>query len=246
MLKESLREQYSFKDSIKEYKGYKVKSPEYTISTIESAFDTIGLKISYFPKSKRSLKKYYPFQAGMAILSPEQKNEDIALITSGKGVSSKLARASATAELIERFTGYGLAKGNIDHYLSKIKLEEIWKRRSRYNKLIENSFPFHSMGILDLIPKKYQSQYHDMAKSVCYSLTKKKMYGFPEIFILKHGDSTGLASGNTLEEATLHAIFEVIERLVGFYVLDTLPSCKKISKESITPVSYTHLRAHET
>ncbi len=73
-----------------------------------------------------------------------------------------------------------------------------------------------------------------MAKSICYSLTRNKIFSFPEEFYINLVGSNGLASGNTYEEATLHGIFEVIERLGAMYVLDVQPDCSKIDENSFT------------
>ena len=233
-LKDKLKEKYKIKDSIKDYKGYKVKSPEETIDTIETAFNKILLKVIYKPKDTQILTPYSPFQTGSAVLHPKE-NEDIALLeTGGKGVSPILSRASATAELIERFTGYGLAQGGISHYLSYSKLNKIWIRRRKRNDKIAKIFPFHFMKTDIILPNEFENTFDSLAKSVCYSLTNDKFYLYPEEFITVIDGSNGLASGNTFEEATIHAISEVIERLVGFYVLTNLPEFNIISKESVT------------
>lgn len=234
MTKKSLIEHYKLEDSIKHYKGYKVKPPEETIDFIEKAFKKIDLKVRYIPNSNTALRKYHPFQAGSTFLHPSVNDKIILLKTNGKGVKPKLAQASAIAELIERFTAYGLAMGSIAGYLGSMKREHIWEKRREKNKFIQNELPFHSMGTSDLIDNKYIEKYESMAKSICYSLTQKKLFSFPEEFIIKMNGSNGLASGNTLEEATLHAIFEVIERLGIFYLLDNLPYCDKISEDSVT------------
>jgi YcaO-like protein with predicted kinase domain len=233
-LKEKLLKDYILKDSIKDYKGYKVKPPKETISKIESSFEKINLKVKYTPNTNVALRKYYPFQIGQSVLYPEGKENIILLKTNGKGVTSILSRASATAELVERFTGYGLAKGNIRHYLASMKQKQIWMKKREKNKFLEEEFEFAPMDINDFIKEELLEKYKHMKKSVCYSLTNKKLFCFPEEFIINTVGSNGLASGNTFEEATLHALFEVIERLGGMYVLDNLPDAKKISKDSIT------------
>lgn len=232
--KNLLIDQYTLRESIKAYKGYKVKPPEVTIKFIKSAFKEIDLNLAYFPNNNPLLRIFYSFQSGTAFLFPKENNKMNLLQAGGKGVTPKLAVASGFAELIERFTGYGQASGNIWDYLSVMKFGKIWEIQRRKNKLIENEFSFHSIDTLELIPEDKRDNYFNMAKSVCYSLTKNKFFCYPEEFILKLVSSNGLASGNTLEEATLHGIFEVIERLGGMYILDTLPKCNKISTQDIT------------
>lgn len=233
-IKNKLIGRYILRDSIKDYKGYKVKPPEETIKIIESAFDKMGLDVLYTPKKDPLLKTFHSFQSGTATLHPKDDKKIILLQTGGKGVTPKLAQASGIAELIERFTGYGQAQGNISNYLSAMKLEKIWGEKRKRNKFIEKEFQFHSMGTSELILNEKNVKYSKMTESVCYSLTEKELVRYPEEFITKLVGSNGLASGNTFEEATLHGLFEVIERLGGMYVLDKLPECNKISKETIT------------
>lgn len=225
---------YNLKDSIKTYNGYKVCPPEETINTIKSAFSRIGLDVSYIPSNQTILRNFYPFQTGIAKLSPKNNRRMILLETHGKGVTSPLSKASSFAELIERFTGYGLAGGAIKHYLAEMKLSQIWEEKRKRNRQLETQFPYHPIENIDYIPEFYKKKYHSMAKSICYSLSRKELFCFPEEFIIKMNGSNGLASGNTLEEAILHAIFELIERLGLMFVLDNLPNCNKISKTSIT------------
>lgn len=233
-LKDELMEKYKINDSIKEYKGYKVKSPEQTIEIIENAFDKIGLNFLYAPKEYQILKPYSPFQSGSAILFSKENDKIALLRTGGKGVTPILSKASATAELIERFTGYALAQGQISHYLSFYKYNELWNKKRKRNENIEKTFPFNYVKTDAVIPKGFEEKFHSLAKSVCYSLTKDKFYSYPEEFITMIDGSNGLASGNTFEEATIHAINEVIERLVGFHVLECLPKFKEISRDSVT------------
>lgn len=229
-----LQERYRIKDSIKEYKGYKVKSPEETISIIETAFGGIGLGVSYRPRDIQSLDPYSPFQSGFAGLHPKDNRDMVLLRAGGKGVTPILSRASGTAELIERFTGYGLCTGAINGYLGSSKFNRLWfEKRKRNDKLLKD-FPFNYVKTDILLPDGFKSTFHSLAKSVCYSLTNNKFYSYPEEFVTSIEGSNGLASGNTYEEATIHAIAEVIERLVGFYLVENLPKYNLISKESVT------------
>jgi ribosomal protein S12 methylthiotransferase accessory factor len=227
-----LRNHYQLKNSIKRYKGKKVKSPEKTVNEIYSSFEKIGLRVKYDQKDNSLIKKFQPFSIGNSSLHPLKDKNVLLMQTLGKGITPELAKASATAKLIERFSGYGiLENGVINCYLSTIKLNSIWKKKK--NELNENLFPFHSMGTIDIVPNKYKKNYDKLKKSICYCLTDKKLYTYPEEFITKLVGSNGLASGNTLEEATLHAIFELLERLGCMYVLDNLPKAKKIEKSSV-------------
>lgn len=234
MLKDYLLDHYKLNDSIKHYKGYKVRSPEETINLIKSYFEKIDLTVKYVPLGKSALEGYSPFQSGNGLLNPKDNDNINLLRTNGKGVTPRLSQASATAELIERFVGYGKAPGLIKHYLSAMKIEEDWRKKAEKNDFFTQNFPFHSIVTLDYIPNSEIDKFHKMKKSICYSLTSKKLYSYPEEFLVKLLGSHGLASGNTKEEAMLHAICECIERLSGCYLLENLPKCNKISIDSIT------------
>ena len=229
-----MRSKYKINDSLKKYKGYKVTSPKETIKTIEKSFDKIDLKMIYTPRDKQIIIPYSPFQSGSAVLLSKQNDEIELLKSGGKGATPILSRASASAELIERFTGYGLAKGQISHYLSFYKYESLWIKKRRRNKKIERIFPNNFIETDKIISSELERRLSEHTKSICYSLTNDKFYLYPEELISIIEGSNGLASGNTYEEATIHAIMEVIERLVGFYVLDKLPKFKEISRESAT------------
>lgn len=230
---EKINEHYDLKDSIKKYKGYKVKSPKETIKNINNSFKEINLYASYTPKNM-PFKNYFPFSVGGAFLHPSTDKEKILLRSGGKGVTPILSKASSMAELIERFTGYGLlSSGNIHYYLSKMKLIEIWKNKQKNNLLLKN-LEFKSMETSELVSSTNIEKYDNFSKNICYSLTDHKCYSYPEEFIVKSAGSNGLASGNSLEEATLHGIIEVIERISGFYFIDNLPKSKKITKDSVT------------
>jgi len=234
MLNDQLLEHYVLHDSIKKYKGYKVKSPEETVGIIESYFAKIGLKIDYRPWTNTFLRTFSSFQSGSAVLHPDGKNTVKLLESNGKGVTPRLSQASACAELIERFAGYGLAFGLSKHYLTKIKVRDIWEKKAERNEVLGDLFPFHSVDTSELILDDRKQCYHSLAKSVCYSLTRKKLFLYPEEFMVKIAGSNGLASGNTNEEAMLHGLFECIERLSGLYLLDLVPKCKRISVDSFT------------
>jgi YcaO-like protein with predicted kinase domain len=127
-----------------------------------------------------------------------------------------------------------MCSGLINHYLSQIKLSQIWGKKAEKNDLFQQVFPFNDIGTLKLVENAKENQYHTLAKSICYSLTNKKLYTFPEEFIVRLSGSHGLASGNTKEEAIIHGISECIERLSALYLLDSLPECNKISIDSLT------------
>jgi len=234
MTKNELLDHYCLNDSIKKYKGYKVKHPKETIDSIESAFSKIGLRIHYVPKEKTALMKHSIVQLGTGVLIPNESKNVTLLRSSGKGVAPLLSQASASAELIERFTGYGLAGGMMGSYLSIRKSDQKWNNIKMKNQWKDNLFPFHPIENIDYIPEKYREKYIERANAICYSLTRKKLFNYPEEILVKLAGSTGLAAGNMKEEAIVQGLCECLERLCGMYILDNFPECEQISIDSVT------------
>lgn len=231
-LKNRLREIYSIGDCIKRYKGYKVKSPEETISYIKRGFESMGLEPVYIPKELSITTNYVPFQAGKAKLFPRNDRNILLMECGGKGVTPLLSKASGFAELAERFSGYGLAQsGVVRYYLSILRMDFLWLEKRERNKLLEKDFP--SLMFDRILTGKLKRYSKYLAKSVCYSLTRNAFFCFPEELIVALEGSNGLASGNTFEEALVHAICEYIESLCGTYLLDKQPQCKLIDRDSL-------------
>ncbi|HEC86717.1 MAG TPA: hypothetical protein ENI49_02450, partial [Thermoplasmatales archaeon] len=230
-----LRMIYSIGDSIKHYKGYKVKPPEETISFIEKAFKDMGLKPIYVPNENLIVTGYTPFQSGTVKLFSVDNDKIALLQCEGKGVTPLLAKASGFAELAERFSGYGTAsRGAVKYYLSIMKKKQLWLKKRELNKLVKKKFPAVHLKLYDMIPTEMRRGCDSLAKSICYSLTRDSFFCFPEELLVALEGSNGMASGNTLEEAIVHAICEYAERLGMMYLLDKQPRCNRIDRDSIT------------
>ncbi|MDY6895425.1 MAG: YcaO-like family protein [Thermotogota bacterium] len=123
----------------------------------------------------------------------------------GKGVSIEQAKASALMEAIERYS--------CEYFIKKRGPFII----SSYDNLKENALD--SLSLLLPLPAIYQTDeiLKDIRKvplpwTEAFSLTHNKPIFFPlHWFYLIYG-TTGFASGNTIQEAILQAIGEVIER----------------------------------
>ncbi|WP_296858134.1 YcaO-related McrA-glycine thioamidation protein [uncultured Methanobrevibacter sp.] len=132
-------------------------------------------------------------------------------IYGGKGITKDHAKASAIMEAFER---YSAEKQDIDTSVVAT-IDEISKKG--------NYIPPKSLNL----PKDFKKETLDSIKlewSLCNDLISKKEYYIPSNAIfhpyitensvnhLFKSNTNGLASGNILEEAILHGIFEVIER----------------------------------
>ena len=123
----------------------------------------------------------------------------------GKGVSIEQAKASALMEAIERYSCEWFIKQREPFIISS------------YDNLKENTLS--PLSLLLPLPSIYQTDeiLNDLKKVPLpwvesFSLTHNKHIFFPlNWFYLIYG-TTGFASGNTIQEATLQAIGEVIER----------------------------------
>jgi ribosomal protein S12 methylthiotransferase accessory factor len=123
----------------------------------------------------------------------------------GKGVSIEQAKASALMEAIERYSCECFIKKTGPFIISS------------YDNLKENALD--SLSLLLPLPSIYQTDeiLKDLRKvplpwTEAFSLTHNKPIFFPlHWFYLIYG-TTGFASGNTIQEAILQAIGEVIER----------------------------------
>lgn len=123
----------------------------------------------------------------------------------GKGVSAEQAKASALMEAIERYSCECFIKKRSPFVVSS------------YDNLKENALD--SLSLLLPLPSIYQTDeiLKDLRKvplpwTEAFSLTHNKPIFFPlHWFYLIYG-TTGFASGNTIQEAILQAIGEVIER----------------------------------
>lgn len=135
----------------------------------------------------------------------------------GKGLSNAQAKASAIMELLERNLSYKMEEGSIIY--------------ATHDEVKEYVIPLSKL----LIPQSFQ-KYHDeympliLSSKIriewcwCYSLVYQKSFLIPanHVFwpyvapkgqdILFFQTTNGLASGNTIEEAILHGIFENVER----------------------------------
>ncbi len=208
---------------LKSFEGYKVCPPETTVARIGERFAKLNLagRIAFEPAGfVPNIGSYYRC---VARLVPNADLDAVLGTTYGKGVTPALSAASGAAEMVERFTSQmniknrgkdfefnqaiGLSPGEIEDY-PKLFLEAGRK-----------SIDFGS---------EYPIVYR-----YCTSLISGETAVYPAALFRIWQTSQGLAAGNTLEEAIVQGICEVIERSTLRTVLG-----KGLARPGIDPESF--------
>lgn len=122
----------------------------------------------------------------------------------GKGITSEQAEASALMELIERYSNFTFL------------LKENFFVES-YNNLSKETIPIEFF--LAPLPDIFKENgFFEELKNIklrwnkAYDLVRSEIVSFPLYWFYRIYGTTGWAAGNTLEEATLQALCEIIER----------------------------------
>ncbi len=122
----------------------------------------------------------------------------------GKGITPLQAEASALMELIERYNNFS--------YLSRKKyfIESYVNLKEKIIPIDILLRPLHSVFREDSFEESFKNVKLRWIKA--YDLVESKIIYFPLYWFYRIYGTTGWAAGNTLEEATLQAICEIIER----------------------------------
>lgn len=136
----------------------------------------------------------------------------------GKGLHKDQTRASCFMEVIERVSSFA----SFDSHAALRYKDGLPLIQGRYEDLIKESYAVLNPNDMPLeAPYENQSLYWVSAQRVHQQGTDSIYVPAQLVFLFCNLDeisltsgmpSTGLASGNTLEEAKLHALLEVIER----------------------------------
>ncbi|MCX6575705.1 MAG: YcaO-like family protein [Candidatus Aminicenantes bacterium] len=187
---------------LKGFEGFKVCSPDITVSRIGEAFSRLNLVVSIeFASSglARGIGSYYWC---VARLRPS-KDMDVCLLTTyGKGMTPALCAASGAAEMVERFS----AVMNLKSRKKILRASKSEGRPCRGHgnppELFREATRMYTRSGIDSLPV-FRS---------CTSLGTGKAAVYPESFYRRWQTSQGLAAGNSLEEAAVQGICEVVER----------------------------------
>jgi len=224
------------KSSPKIFGNYKCDYPENTVKKIKNGLEKIGLNLSYSQKEILStdFSSYY----GELLI------EDLGFLTCGKGTSSILAKASAYAEMAERISSGFFVFHTITNKIEEHTklLEDVIERKflkgyvhdkknrlanlSSINRYVDDKISNENFNIL-----KDQGLFDVFVDgfSFVYNEYKKIPVGFVEVI----SGSTGLAAGNTIEEALVQGTCEIFERYAAHRILSEKIKCPTIPIDSI-------------
>lgn len=145
----------------------------------------------------------------------------------GKGLTREFARASGYGELMERlqlgFTGApGMQKdGSYSFDETKyppIPLEQL--RGARYEKLSQRLADFTDIRLTaQELLKQFATEQDTVPCVPCYNVTTATADYFPNDIRLQVYGSNGCAAGNSIEEAIVQALSEIVERHHQNYIL---------------------------
>ena len=196
---------------------YKDRDPIETINIIKNFFINKGYNIN-----EKSLSQT---KSGTYFCTYELFFNNNKVITSnGKGLTSEYAQASGLAEMYERFC-FSALEGNFvtkkirdinlyrDIYL--ISLEDFWN--DEYTKTyFEIFFPEYNKYYFYKFVEAFYNNEILGEKFININNSNDIIYKNPYIMFCTNG-STGLAAGNTIEEALVQGISEFYERLCNRY-----------------------------
>lgn len=230
------------KSSPKIFDNYKCDYPQNTIKRVNEGFKKIGLDIKYKGKAASS--------GNCSVCSGKAWIYQIGFGSYGKSSTSILAKASAYAELAERFSagflGFFILDPKSSDYFDL--LEDVFNR-TYIEGFTENndpsSFDLEKVSIY-FIEKPSINTYQLLKKCIfsdhfvnAYSIVNKNTIKVPIHLVDMLSGSNGLASGNTFEEAITEAACEVFERYVASKIVS-----EKIKCNTIDPLSINDERVH--
>jgi ribosomal protein S12 methylthiotransferase accessory factor len=198
---------------------YKDDSPRNTVAKIQGILDRYGIETSE-----------YWFDSGVpGCYSVRVSVVGTVFGTNGKGVTEDLARASGYGELMERLQIGRIFKGDRqkigDIYSNKksertISAQELLQRNKAWYTLLASAT--RKMTGEEVTEEDLLTQYTDKNGNVgvtsFYCINKKREEYLPTGMLNIYG-TNGCAAGNTMEEAVVQAISEIVERSFSSWVL---------------------------
>lgn len=200
-----------FKLSPKNFCKYKSEHPQKTVKEIKKLLKKERIRIRY--KEDRVDVGDFSVYIGRAFYKKDGKEE---IISTGKGISKNLCRASTYGELLERWlSGYTF-------------LPNIGKNNNNKNN-------FKKIKVKKFFQNFCLSKYSTKSKKwiLSQSFLENKKVLLPISLIEKISGGNGLAAGNTTEEAVSQAFCEVFERYSLIkHIREKIPA-KTVEQKSI-------------
>jgi len=211
----------------------KTDTPENTIKNIAAGFGRMGYDI-----------RYMPFRSQICV-------DAIQLQCQGKGLTPELSKASAHAELAERFSG-GLFFQDFEEQ-GRFNMPALYSRQVNrflnyewldgYVNSHQDDLKDDHLSIERLLcnqPHLYPSDIENIKNSQMarhwvdgYSIMQDKTVKVPINFIAYINASNGMAAGNTLEEALIQAACEVFERHTQIQIIKPEKNVPSIDKNTL-------------
>ena len=215
---------------IKYFAGsHRIKAPKETIEATESKLRVAGIT--------RLTEITHLDRVGIPVFSAIRPTaqEGSVSIYAGKGATVEQAKASAMMEGFERYSG---EKQDIDkERMITDSYENIENAINPKDLLLPKNLDSYNLNTTklewieatDIISEE---EIYIPANAVFHPYIPSRDE-IPSPIALFKGNTNGLASGNIIEEAVLHGIFEVIERDAWSIFEITKRNKKEINKESI-------------
>ncbi len=218
----------------------KTDTPVSTVEKIVAGFERMGYPI-----------RYMPFQVAEDIHWSQICIDTINLQCQGKGLTAGLCKASAHAELAERFSGgmffqdfeeqvrfnmpalYGRQVNRflnyewLDGYVNSHQAD-LQEEHLTIERLLCNQPHLHPTAIENIKNSQMARHWVDG-----YSVLQDKTIKVPINFIAYINASNGMAAGNTLEEAIVQASCEVFERYTQIQIIAPEKRVPSIDKETL-------------
>jgi YcaO-like protein with predicted kinase domain len=217
----------------------KCDTPDNTLKRIQDGFKSLGLDPAYAE-----------FRASDFLFWGRIWIDSLQVVCEGKGVTEKLAKASAYAELSERLSAgmyYPAFEEQVRFHLPGIYSAETnsflnyeWMRGyvRAHQEEIENP-----LTIEDLLQRETQLKKRDLEEiKDCemarhwvdgYSLLREETVKVPVKFLAYIHGSNGMAAGNTVEEAMIQASCEILERFAQISIIKPEKVVPSIDHDSV-------------
>lgn len=226
--------------------------PEQTIDRIREGFQRLGLEITYTANATTPTR-WFSTSIAAPVLGTYSGHAHVRGMppqfgTNGKGMSHKLAMASAFGELCERYSvgvlhsyysayarDRGLVSGEVHDYLANVKFLEghveghrdsIPDRLELDDVLIQGGMTPDDVARLFALP---------IARNWVdgFSLTDQRTCKVPLTLLTTFTGSNGMAAGNTMAEALTHALGELFERYCTWKIVLGGLACPTIDPDTI-------------
>ena len=230
-------------------KHYKEVDAKITVSKLKQILRQKGIEVEE-KWMKKSLVDTYSLRLNI-------KGTNIG--TNGKGITKELAEASAYAEFFERFQNRALGQWKLeekrDFLITKdekiqdskeivcnhtVFMESYFDKLGKKCCLNKTKIEFlESLEVRDELEFGIKNKYVTLP---FFNVNKRKVEFLPYTILKMLYSSNGMCAGNSLEEALVQGISEIIERYVQKKLFIEKPTLPDIPKEYLKKFSYVYDR----